>query len=635
MATAQDVLKKAEKAEAAGEHAAAAELYERGGDVERAINAHRRAGSVDRAAQLFERTGRGVEAGGLLMSMGQYLQAAVLFEKYRAYGKAASALLRANQRERAAAMFEKAEAYDDAAKIYASLGNHRRALQLYEATGNTKSAQELRASLEPQHKGARPAPDKASAESAAEAVLELDASMEIAADQYLDSRQVVDAVVAHLQANRVPEAAQLYENCSEDIGYNVLAAVAGDRDVERRAADMFMAARDFAKAGQIFENLDDYGSAGAMFERADDPYMAAEMYVRAGDRAKAAEAYERYGNFKQAAEFFLETKSFEKAALNFEKAMNNFVAGKLYFRMNKTQKSLQLLQKVQKSEKEYFDACRLIGEILAANGYLDLAVRKYLEVVEVSPLSADTANIYYDLGRVLEKRGENERARAIYDKLASWQFDYQDVAARLKALQAAPAGASAANAPPSIAPVQAKPARPAAGAAPELSAQAAAEASGGGGAQLVSMMGGFEFLKKTPLFSDLTLEEMKAVYNACETRRFEAGATLIEQGQPGDALYVLRKGKANVVKVGDAERLVAKLGPGSPAGEMALIDDAPTSARVVAESEVEAFVITRARFEKLLASNDKTAVKLFRFFVQTLAKRLRNTSESLAAAGGR
>ena len=152
-------------------------------------------------------------------------------------------------------------------------------------------------------------------------------------------------------------------------------------------------------------------------------------------------------------------------------------------------------------------------------------------------------------------------------------------------------------------------------------------------AQLVSMMDGFDFLKGTPLFRDLSLDEMKAFYNSCEVRKFGPKEVMIEQDQPGQALFVLRKGTARVVKVTPQEEdTVARLGPGSPAGEMALVDDAPTSARVVAEGEVEAFVITRERFEKLLASNEKTAIKLYRFFIQTLAKRLRSTSENLAKA---
>jgi tetratricopeptide (TPR) repeat protein len=548
MASAQELQKRAEKAEAAGAHLDAAGLYERAGEVERAIAQYRKAGAVERAVTLLEASGRGAEAASLLVSVGQYLQAAALLEKMRAYGKAASALLRANQRERAAAMYEKAEAFEDAAKIYASLGNFRKATQLYQEAGNTERANELAAQA------------KSADEQAAEGVLELDPSMEVGAGQFLDSKQVVDAVVSQLKAGKLAEAASLYENCQEDIGYNVLAAVAGDNAVERRAAEMFMAARDYPKAGQIFENLEDYEHAAQMFERGDDAYMAAEMYARAGNRAKSAEMYEKFGNFKQAAELYLEVKDYVKAATNFERAVNNFVAGKLYFRLKKTDKSLQLLQKVQKTEGQYFEACKLIGEILAANGYMDLAIRKYLEVVQSSELNKDTAPVYYNLGRALEQRGATGQAIEVYNKIVAWEFGFQDVAQRIKTLQ---------SSPPPAAPV---PAEPAATAPPTVAPPK--PVSG----QLVTMMGGFEFLKKTPLFHELSLDEMKAVYTACETKTFPPGGVLIEQGQPGDTLFVLRKGTARVVvrPADGKENMVARLGPGSPAGEMALIDDAPT-----------------------------------------------------------
>jgi CRP-like cAMP-binding protein len=50
---------------------------------------------------------------------------------------------------------------------------------------------------------------------------------------------------------------------------------------------------------------------------------------------------------------------------------------------------------------------------------------------------------------------------------------------------------------------------------------------------------------------------------------------------------------------------------------------------------VEAFCITRERFDKLLSFHEKTAVKLYRFFIQTLSKRLRSTSENFAKAAAR
>lgn len=628
MSTAGELIKRAEKAESSGNWVEAAPLFERAGDVDRAINAYRKAGSVDRAAMLLERSGRGPEAAALLVSVGQPLPAAALYEKLHLYGKAAAALLRANQRERAAAMYEKAEAFEDAAKIYVSLGNHRRAIQLYEQLGRQDKVQELKAELKPEA-------------SAAKGVLELDPNLDVAAGQYLETGQLVDAIVAALRRKNIQGACRYYESCQEDIGYNILSAVAGDPASQHAAAEMFMAARDFLKAGQVFENLEAYDKAATMYERGEDAYMAAEMWSRAGNKAKAAEMLEKQGNYKQAAEFYLDTKNFEKAATNFERAVNNFVAGKLYLRMNNTAKSLQLLQKVSKTEREYFEACRLIGEILAANGYLDLAIRKYIEVVQSAELSEQTATVYYNLGRALEARGVPQKAAQIYQRLAAWRLDYQDVAQRLKALANAPA-----TQPPTFTPSQGIPVVSPAAAVqqsaqaaepPELVLEAKDVVEEKPRGQLVSMMDGFEFLKKTALFSELSLEEMKAIYQACEVKKFAPAQVMIEQGVPGEALFVVRRGTARVVRVGEDEQtsLIAKLNPGSPAGEMALIDDAPTSARVEAETAVEAFCITREQFERLLQSNERTALKLYRFFIKTLAKRLRSTSESLAQAGAR
>ncbi len=449
--------------------------------------------------------------------------------------------------------------------------------------------------------------------------------MEISADQYLDSGTLTDSVVALLRRGRVEDAARLYGNCQEDLGYGVLAAVAGDQAAELAAARMFLASKDYAKAGQVYENLERWADAGAMFEAADDAYMAAEMYVRAGDKLKAAEMFEKNSSWQQAAELYLAVEAWDKAAVNFERSVNHFVAGKLYFRMKRMDKSLQLLQKVQKSEQQYFEACRLIGEILASHGHLDLAIRKYLEVCQAAELGPQTAPVFYNLARALEQRGNVPQALVIYKRLLTWDFNFMDVAARQKALSAAPAPAAA---PPLPAP----PPPGASPAAPSLAPGGAPPRAPGRATQLVMMMDGFDFLKSTPLFKELSLEEMKAVYQACEIKKYRAGEVLIEQDQPGAALFVLRKGTARVLRrgAGGKEEAVARMGPGSPAGEMALVDDAPTSARVVAEVDLEAFCITRDRFQKLLALNDKLAVKLHRFFVQTLAKRLRTTSERLA-----
>ena len=146
----------------------------------------------------------------------------------------------------------------------------------------------------------------------------------------------------------------------------------------------------------------------------------------------------------------------------------------------------------------------------------------------------------------------------------------------------------------------------------------------------VNIEEGFDFLQKIPLFADMPLTAMKAFYNVCEDRTFLDGERLIEQGQQGMALFVIREGVISVQRVdGEKAKEVAVLNPGDHVGEMSLVDEALTSARVVARGEVKAFEISRDQFLRFLQTNDKFAVRVMRVFVRTLSQRLRETTAKL------
>ena len=70
-----------------------------------------------------------------------------------------------------------------------------------------------------------------------------------------------------------------------------------------------------------------------------------------------------------------------------------------------------------------------------------------------------------------------------------------------------------------------------------------------------------------------------------ERRTLDAGEALITQGEEGQDLFLLLDGVVDVEIDGDE---VAELGPGALIGEMALLEDAPRSADVLAEVESEA-----------------------------------------------
>jgi len=429
---------------------------------------------------------------------------------------------------------------------------------------------------------------------------------------YMSTAEVFKTIGGHLSKGQADEAAYLYSRCQEDIGYQLMNRVPDDRKLRQSLAKMFFTAKDFQKAGQVCEEMEEFEKAAQLYERCDDYFLAAEMYARVENHAKAAEMFERYGDYNQAAALYTKIEHFEKAAQNFEKAINNFLAGKYYFQINKYQKSMELLQKVVQDETNYLEAAILIGNILAKHGYLDLALRKYNSVIKDLPPDRDSLNLYYNLGILYAKKGMWVEARQTFQDILNVDFNYKDAAQKLKDIEQRLEGGAH---------------------APAATAETALEDEADeAGSQVVSVMDGFEFLRGTPLFEELSLAELKAFYNVSEIRNFKEGDIIIEQGEPGKALYIIKKGSVWVQRVaGDEVTNIVELSPGVHVGEMSLVDDGPTSARVAAaQDDTEAFEITREKFFELLRASDRTALKLYRVFVDTLSKRLRETTQELA-----
>ena len=83
-------------------------------------------------------------------------------------------------------------------------------------------------------------------------------------------------------------------------------------------------------------------------------------------------------------------------------------------------------------------------------------------------------------------------------------------------------------------------------------------------------------------------------------QHFEAGEIIIRQGEPGDRMYIITKGEAEVVVEQDGgEHTVATRSQGDCLGEMALIDEAPRNATIRALTSLSAIVVQRHAFSML------------------------------------
>jgi serine/threonine protein phosphatase PrpC/CRP-like cAMP-binding protein len=149
---------------------------------------------------------------------------------------------------------------------------------------------------------------------------------------------------------------------------------------------------------------------------------------------------------------------------------------------------------------------------------------------------------------------------------------------------------------------------------------------GGRGEETADVEGRTEILRRIPLFQHMTYKELLGILGVARGRQFQAGQAIIHEGEAGDELFVIFRGKVEVRKGGMA---IAMLRAGGHFGEMGLVDQAPRSATVTALEETSAISIDRENLLKLMRRDSLLAVKLLWSFVQVLSARLRNTNEAL------
>ena len=106
------------------------------------------------------------------------------------------------------------------------------------------------------------------------------------------------------------------------------------------------------------------------------------------------------------------------------------------------------------------------------------------------------------------------------------------------------------------------------------------------------------------------------------TRNFATGETLFKEGERGDEFFVVVRGK---VEIRTGDRQLETLGPKGIFGEMALIDDSPRSATVVALTHTTVAPIKEEQFLFLLKHMPVFALKVMR----VLARRLRHQNKAV------
>ena len=140
------------------------------------------------------------------------------------------------------------------------------------------------------------------------------------------------------------------------------------------------------------------------------------------------------------------------------------------------------------------------------------------------------------------------------------------------------------------------------------------------------------FLVATPFFGGLSDASLNLLVSMLVERHFEAGATVVAEGEPGRSMFIVHSGELVVSKLGHSGPAirVAGLGPGDFFGEMTLIEMQNRSATIVAMSPAVLYELTARNLYTYYKADIHAYVMVMQNINRELCRRLRRADNRIA-----
>ena len=141
-----------------------------------------------------------------------------------------------------------------------------------------------------------------------------------------------------------------------------------------------------------------------------------------------------------------------------------------------------------------------------------------------------------------------------------------------------------------------------------------------------------QVLQEMPLFRNVDPKQLRVVAMMSESLTYRAGERLFEQGDEGDAAFIVLNGEVEVLVRSDGgEQSVARLGKGEIFGELAVICDQTRSSAIAARTDLEVLRLGRGDILKLMREFPDILLQM----VRILGARLEKTTGELSSARAR
>lgn len=143
---------------------------------------------------------------------------------------------------------------------------------------------------------------------------------------------------------------------------------------------------------------------------------------------------------------------------------------------------------------------------------------------------------------------------------------------------------------------------------------------------MLSLMETIIFLKGVPVFQKVDGEGLRYLAEKAEEKVVGAGNIIFRENELGSVMYIVRRGKVEVFKeLGREKKTIAVLGEKAFFGEMALLEEAPRSASVMALEDSVLISIDKDNFRQAIFEYPDIALEV----LKCLSARLREANEKI------
>lgn len=138
-------------------------------------------------------------------------------------------------------------------------------------------------------------------------------------------------------------------------------------------------------------------------------------------------------------------------------------------------------------------------------------------------------------------------------------------------------------------------------------------------------------LRKVPIFSGLSWEEMAEIGDLITDRYYVKGETIYSAGEKGERLYVVNEGKVKIFTVSEAgkEQIIRILNPGDFMGELSLFIRSPANSSAQALEPTTVCIIDGSKLNQIINRVPSIALKI----IEELTKRLQSAENLIESLG--